>query len=1157
RSTPNNLPGDSPTTMWRSITSMKLEDAFPQRAHAKQKIKKLRDIILGLKNPSLRQLTRLRQHLWELYDEYGNAHSCIVGNVPDNDLAQQEEDYNDFDLLFNEAGVPLEEKLIALRSAAPKTSATYRVEHQQHPWGRSVPNFYGCSRWSTSMMSCESVQPELSGQATNLNQRSRLRNLEADVVLRNHHPPTSSPSSPPEPRSRSQTLEADTALRSCMPPTNGPSCRSKPTSASDVLDTEVVMRDHLQPQTEANPTDLPVSTTSSEVTKTNAKCVPLQPAQRNPNESRNGRVLPDDGIYTTGAQTPNSVLNHEASLIATDNGLEPQVETDERRELAMPTVTTLVNTDRCSEDSGSRPEAEMMPTVLPSFPKPDLFDSQRSLTDGDTRTKEREPLSAVNLRNEKTISLSVEHGSSLMIIQRDAVTLWTNAELNPPLPTAANAPDKRRPTIACPNGPNPPLNDAHGNRKKHAVNKTAAPNLRKTDGLSPKFPDPLHAVLCRGAPHEQRPTSSTSGDLRDTGAPEPNRVNATHQHHEEKPLQKRKSETEQLTKKCARSERKGDSKHALKRHQHRAAPKKSIPTSEALNRRPHLDEPPDLPPKRSTIAAVRWTCLKQNRTNGNLCCSELKATTVESKTKPKSPRSRSLWTISSTTAAVLVSMLPFLLAFRHNIHAKYCENDFVGRETSFPEIGRGPCEQIVAPKSIEVNRLVVSSHTVRLLRLLDGRQRRTIPSQPTESVPLENASRERKSVQPLHDHTKLFQRNQPNWNEQACTVCSESPQCDLPDPGSFTRIKSSSTKHPNLPQRLQQIASGHEKKPPQKQLHARSPKTVQPTGKSNQADQRGSKSKCIHTGSQHLVAPQKVFRTSEALDFLLHLCEAPGLPRGRRHIAALCRIRQKGIPTKTRRCWSNLQDNVKNRTKSFLLRRRIPGTTATATQENRIQTNQPNTGTPVRMLRSGNRRNELNSNHAREGLPRKPTAQDIGERKLTRHSEPEHRKCSVGKRKLIFEVCPPVRQERNQAAPSQRQPDHQDLLNQRFNGGEYVPYRKLFRVYPSNPEGRANQNKLTGGKRRVQRRSLLSPQLPFLCQPPAEEEAADAFRTRSTDANPRESQNRLPRKHPRPRLLCTEKPWRNIFKLSSKSAQYLPIPIRSDPPKWSSVCSPM
>ncbi|XP_052567408.1 uncharacterized protein LOC128093732 [Culex pipiens pallens] len=689
--------------MWKAMFTMKLEDAFQQRVHAMQKIANLRDVVLDLQNPTLAQLTKLRKTLWALYDEYGRAHSCIVGNVPDDDLAQQEVEYDAFDQLFDAVSVPLEEKFIALTNANPKTSVMDYVAHQQKLWTMSTPTIYESNYWDTPMMACESTHPELSGQTANSNLRSRPENLDTEVILRNHSPSTSYTSSPPETRSRSQTLEADTALRSRMPPKIDPIRPSKPTSASDVLDTEVVMRDQLQPATDANPTDLPVSAISSEETETSVKCVPLEPAQGNPNESGTGRVLPDDGTHMTGAPTPDSVLNHEASLIATDNGIEPQVETDERWELAMPTVTTLLNTDRCSEDSGSRPEAEMMSTVLPSFPEPNLFNSKRSLTDGDARTKEREPLPAVNLRNEKVNSLRVEHGSSLTTIQRDAVTLQTRAELNPPLPTAAKAPDKRSLAIAC---PNPPLNDTHRTRKKHAVNKPANPSSRKTDGVSPKFPDPLHPVLCRGAPHEQRPTSSTSGDLRDTGAPEPNRVNVTHQHHEEKPPQKRKSETEQLTKTCVRSERKGGSKHALKRLQHRAAPKKSTPTSEALNHRPLLNEPLGLPQRWLTIAAVFWTCLKLNRTNGSPCCSRccskltsnLKATIVESRTKPKTKRSRSLWTTSSTTAAALVSMLPILLAFCHTIHAKYHENDFVGRETSFPKNGRGPCEQIVAPK---------------------------------------------------------------------------------------------------------------------------------------------------------------------------------------------------------------------------------------------------------------------------------------------------------------------------------------------------------------------------------------------------------------------------------------------------------------------------
>ncbi|KAL1376319.1 hypothetical protein pipiens_000643, partial [Culex pipiens pipiens] len=712
------------------------------------------------------------------------------------------------------------------------------VAHQQKLWTMSTPTICESNYWDTPVMACESAHPELSGQTANSNLRSRPENLDTEVILRNHSPSTSYTCSPPETRSRSQTLEADTALRSRMPPKIDPIRPSKPTSASDVLDTEVVMRDQLQPATDANPTDLPVSAISSKVTETSVKCVPLEPAQGNPNESGTGRVLPDDGTHMTGAPTPDSVLNHEASLIATDNGIEPQVETDERWELAMPTVTTLLNTDRCSEDSGSRPEAEMMSTVLPSFPEPNLFNSKRSLTDGDARTKEREPLPAVNLRNEKVNSLRVEHGSSLTTIQRDAVTLQTRAELNPPLPTAAKAPDKRSLAIAC---PNPPLNDTHGTRKKHAVNKPANPSSRKTDRVSPKFPDPLHPVLCRGAPHEQRPTSSTSGDLRDTGAPEPNRVNVTHQHHEVKPPQKRKSETEQLTKKCVRSERKGGSKHALKRLQHRAAPKKSTPTSEALNHRPLLNEPLGLPQKRRTIAAVFWTCLKLNRTNGSLCCSKLtsnlKAIIVESRTKPKTPRSRSLWTTSSTTAAALVSMLPILLAFCNNIHAKYYENDFVGRETSFPKNGRGPCEQIVAPQSVKVNRRVVSSQKVRLLRLLEGWQRSKIPSNPPYSystVPMSRSCNRRydddsnytrryhprkpivqdvggrslmNDSEPAHrkcsvgertleikkrptarhdDHTKLH-RDHRHWIKQACAVCTELPQCDLPDNGS-TRI---------------------------------------------------------------------------------------------------------------------------------------------------------------------------------------------------------------------------------------------------------------------------------------------------------------------------------------------------------------------------------
>ncbi|XP_052564978.1 cell surface glycoprotein 1-like [Culex pipiens pallens] len=308
------------------ITTSELEEASRLRENTKQKVCLLRDTVLNLQQPTLQRLTSLKESLWKLYGEYNKFHGFIIGSVPEEALAEQYTECELFDQLFNEAGVPLEEKLIALRSnTAAEPSTADNIEHQpeKHPWKSSVPTVYRISSWSTPMASWESVRKELSGRTDN--------------------------------RSRPQNLEADTALRSRILPTNGPCRRSKPTSASDVLESEVVMRD-LFPTIEPNTTNksrepIPAIPEPNDQTElrafvnpsnddTGTDDVPPLTEAVHSEESRTDRTHPDDRSLTkfkddprlaeppTAAQDMVNLYNPDTSLAAADSTLEEGVDTD-------------------------------------------------------------------------------------------------------------------------------------------------------------------------------------------------------------------------------------------------------------------------------------------------------------------------------------------------------------------------------------------------------------------------------------------------------------------------------------------------------------------------------------------------------------------------------------------------------------------------------------------------------------------------------------------------------------------------------------------------------------------------------------------------------------------------------------------------------------
>ncbi|KAL1398830.1 hypothetical protein pipiens_008651 [Culex pipiens pipiens] len=562
------------------ITTSELEEASRLRENTKQKVCLLRDTVLNLQQPTLQRLTSLKASLWKLYGEYNKFHGFIIGSVPEEALAEQYTECESFDQLFNEAGVPLEEKLIALRSnTAAEPSTADNIEHQpeKHPWKSSVPTVYRISSWSTPMASWESVRKELRGRTDN---RARSQTLEAEVGLRNHSPPTSYSNSHPEHWSRPQNLEADTALRSRIPPTNGPRRRSKPTSASDVLEFEVVMRD-LFPPIEPNTTSKsrePITAIPEPNDQTDLRAfvnprnddtgtddVPPSTEAVNSEVSRTDRTHPGDRSLTkfkddprvaeppTAAQAMDNLYNPDTSLTAADSTLEEEVDND-----------------KMAKATSSTP-----PRRLATSNKGELH---RASTDGEVRMDTTEPLPAVKLPN------TLDHPTP-----------------EPQLPAAAKAPDKdcqlkaRRGRLDS---------DLHEFQKKQD-NIIAAEDPRDKIDLSPKNQprsQPPNETLQQAAHREPRATMRTSCDLPEAEATVNERLTQNQ-------LKVHKSETVPPTEKSTQPERRIPKSKYI-HSEHPKSPKKRVRTIEALESRPQLNRLPGLPLRWRLIFAVYRTCLK-------------------------------------------------------------------------------------------------------------------------------------------------------------------------------------------------------------------------------------------------------------------------------------------------------------------------------------------------------------------------------------------------------------------------------------------------------------------------------------------------------------------------------------------------------------------
>ncbi|XP_038107690.1 uncharacterized protein LOC119766646 [Culex quinquefasciatus] len=104
-------------------TVKKLADAFRQRHQAEQKLIFVEELLLGLCQPTLAQLTVLYDFLCTAYREQSQHHLTIVGIIPDEDLAQQEAEFEKHDANFYKVATVVAELQIEAEGTEPVSTS--------------------------------------------------------------------------------------------------------------------------------------------------------------------------------------------------------------------------------------------------------------------------------------------------------------------------------------------------------------------------------------------------------------------------------------------------------------------------------------------------------------------------------------------------------------------------------------------------------------------------------------------------------------------------------------------------------------------------------------------------------------------------------------------------------------------------------------------------------------------------------------------------------------------------------------------------------------------------------------------------------------------------------------------------------------------------
>ncbi|XP_052565285.1 uncharacterized protein LOC128093242 isoform X2 [Culex pipiens pallens] len=108
----------------------KLTYALQQRHLAEQKVVFVEDLLLGLYQPTLPQLTTLYDFLCAAFREHSQHHLTILGLIPEEDLAQQEAEFERNDASFYNVATAVAEMQIEAERKEP--TPTLIAQRQQH-----------------------------------------------------------------------------------------------------------------------------------------------------------------------------------------------------------------------------------------------------------------------------------------------------------------------------------------------------------------------------------------------------------------------------------------------------------------------------------------------------------------------------------------------------------------------------------------------------------------------------------------------------------------------------------------------------------------------------------------------------------------------------------------------------------------------------------------------------------------------------------------------------------------------------------------------------------------------------------------------------------------------------------------------------------------